>query len=280
MNTNDKLKRLETWLVGLERVAIAFSGGVDSTLLTRIAVDCLPDGNIMALTAVSPSLPESELRESMQLAELLGVQHTLIDTHEVENPDYLENTPQRCYFCKSEVYHRFVDYAKQHGYEHILDGTNADDVGDHRPGRQAAHALGIKSPLKELGFTKDEIRQLARDKGLPNWDKPAAACLSSRIPYGSRINREILSRVERAEEVLKQMGFSQLRVRHHADIARLELEPEAFERALINKERIVEELTALGYLYVTLDLVGFRSGSLNEALKKSHGYRETIPVIQ
>ena len=221
MSAHEKLRRLEKLLVGFDRVAIAYSGGVDSTLLIKVASDCLPEGNLVALTAVSPSLPKSELQESVQIANQLRVEHILIDSQEIENPDYRENTPQRCFFCKSEVYQRFVDYAKKHGYEHILDGTNAEDIGDHRPGRQAAREHNVSSPLQELGFTKDEIRQLAREKGLPNWNKPAAACLSSRIPYGTRVDIALLWQVERAEEVLKQMGFGQLRVRHHGDIARL-----------------------------------------------------------
>jgi uncharacterized protein len=280
MEKQEKLSRLQRLLMEMEHIAVAYSGGVDSTFVLKVAADCLPAGKLAALTAVSPSLPDSELQEAKQIARQLGVKHVLIDSHEIENPGYLKNSPNRCFFCKSEVYDLFLAYAREQDYRWLVDGTNADDVGDHRPGRQAARARGVRSPLQEVGLNKAEIRQLAREMGLPNWDKPAAACLASRIPYGTRIDVALLAQVERAEDALKRLGFGQLRVRHHGDIARLELEPEALERALALRERIAQELKALGYRYITLDLEGFRSGSLNEALEESHGYRETLPVIQ
>jgi uncharacterized protein len=284
MQSDQKLKQLQAWLVDKENVAVAFSGGVDSTLLLKVAADCLPHTSLVALTAISPSMPKSELQEAKQIASHLGLKHVLIDSKEIEDPNYRENSPDRCFYCKREVYALFAKYAREHGNLHLLDGTNADDVGDHRPGRRAARAHGVRSPLQELGFTKSEIRQLARELGLPNWDKPSAACLASRVPYGTPIDTAVLSQIERAEQALKRIGFGQLRVRHHGDIARLELEPVDFQRAVALRERITQELTAVGYRYVALDLAGFRSGSMNDGLdaasEESHGYRETLPIIQ
>lgn len=270
--STEKINHLQDMLSTCKRVAVAFSGGTDSSLLLKVAHDVLGDG-VIALTAVSASLAEDERSEAEAIARHIGVQHVLIESHETEDPHYLENTAQRCYFCKTEVYDRLIDYAHQHGYEGILDGTNADDALDHRPGRQAARERGVRSPLLEAGLTKDDIRQLARMYDLPNWDKPAAACLSSRIPYGTRINLDMLAQVEQAERSLRQMGLKQLRVRHHDQVARIEVPPDEFPRVLLMRESIVNALKAAGYLYITLDLAGFRSGSLNEALTLNHGRR-------
>lgn len=277
MHLNEKLKQLETIFHELESLVVAYSGGVDSTLVLRLAHEYLGD-RAVAVTAVSASLPAHEREEAEAIARMIGVRHALIDSHETDDPRYLANAPNRCYFCKSEVYDRLVDFARREGYASIADGTNADDAGDHRPGRRAARERGVRSPLQEAGVTKDEVRTLAREYGLPNWDKPAAACLSSRIPYGSTITVESLSQVEQAEFALRQMEFKQLRVRHHDQVARIEVEPEDFEKALEQREAIVTALQRAGYTYVTLDLKGFRSGSMNDAIRSnthSNGHRKT-----
>jgi len=271
---SEKLTRLQNILRSMERVAVAYSGGTDSSLLLKVACDVLGDGAI-GITAVSASLAADELVEAEAIARQIGARHVLVDSHETDDPRYLENTPQRCYFCKAEVYDELVRHAQQLGYPVVVDGTNADDVHDHRPGRQAAREWGIRSPLMEAGMTKNEIRQLARQLELPNWDKPAAACLSSRIPYGTMIDLEMLTQVEKAEQSLHRLGFRQLRVRHHDRVARIEVELQDFPLILNRREEILQAIQAAGYQYVTLDLAGFRSGSLNEVLTNHYGSRET-----
>jgi uncharacterized protein len=281
MVSQEKIEHLTQILTGFNSVAVAYSGGIDSTLLLKLSHDSLGERAI-AITAVSPSLAAHELEQAQEIARQIGARHILIHSQEVEDPRYLENTPSRCYFCKSEVYTQLIRRADELGIETLVDGTNADDAGDHRPGLQAAHQFGVRSPLLEAGLSKEEIRQLGRQLGLPNWDKPAAACLSSRIPYGTRISLAMLSQVEQAERVLRDLGFGQLRVRHHEQIARIEVEAEEFDRLLANRQAIISALQQIGYLYVTLDLAGFRSGSMNETLhqqKESHGRRENSSII-
>jgi uncharacterized protein len=276
MRLDEKLAELEKIFRELESVVVAYSGGVDSTLALKVAYETLGERAIAA-TAISASLPEYERVEAEQIAQQIGARHILIESHETEDDRYLANAPNRCYFCKSEVYDLLLEVAQKEGVRQVVDGTNADDARDHRPGWQAARERGVRSPLQEAGLTKDDVRSLAHRYGLANWDKPAAACLSSRIPYGKLITLEALSQVEQAELALRQMGFRQLRVRHHEQIARIEMEAENFRQVLAQREEIVALLKGLGYTYVTLDLAGFRSGSMNEAIK-ANGHRKAAPA--
>jgi pyridinium-3,5-biscarboxylic acid mononucleotide sulfurtransferase len=267
MMLEEKYERIKKMLHEMQTVIVAYSGGIDSTLLLKIAHDVL--GNqVIGITAVSASMPRSELDEARDIAKMIGAKHILIQSHELEDQRYIENPPNRCYFCKLDVYTQMVEYSLEHDYRYILDGTNADDLNDHRPGRQAALEKGLRSPLLEAGFTKADIRILARQFDLPNWNKPSAACLSSRIPYGTPIDISVLHQIEQAENLLHQMGFSQVRVRYHNQIARIEMETNDFSAALEKRLDITSRLKALGFLYITLDLNGFRSGSMNEVLEK------------
>lgn len=258
---------------GYSGVVIGFSGGVDSSFLLKFAVEELGRDNVWAVTGDSESLLSEELDFCRNLAREIGLNDrnfVEVKTNELDNPDYRRNPVDRCYFCKSVLFDRLGDFAKDVGADAIFDGSNADDLRDWRPGRKAAGERGVVSPLAEAGLTKDDIRRAAKEIGLPNWDKPALACLSSRIPYGSEVTPEKLEQVARAERYIRSLGFVQLRVRHHEKMARIELPkediPRLFSDGLFSK--VADELKSIGFSYVTVDLQGYRSGSMNEGIKK------------
>jgi uncharacterized protein len=266
--TSDAARRLRGLLAGYESVLIAFSGGVDSAYLAITAHDVLGD-RALAVTADSPSYPDTHRQLALSIARDFNLRHEMIRTAELERPEYRANPANRCYYCKDELYSQLTAMARARGFAVVIDGNNADDRGDYRPGRQAAREHGVHSPLDEADLTKDDIRALAREAGLASWDEPASACLSSRIPYGHEVTDERLRQIERAEAVLRELGFRVFRVRHHDSVARLEIAKGEMPRALdpeINA-MLVSRLKALGYQYVSLDLQGYRLGSLNEALR-------------
>jgi pyridinium-3,5-biscarboxylic acid mononucleotide sulfurtransferase len=261
-----KAGALRDQLAAFRAVVVAYSGGVDSAYLAYVAHRMLGD-RAVAVTAESPSYPERHRQMALRIARDVGLRHEVIQTRELDRPEYRANPANRCYYCKHELYtHLSRIAAERHAI--VVDGSNADDRGDYRPGRQAAREFGVRSPLDDAGLTKEEIRRLSREAGLPTWDEPASACLSSRIPYDHEVTDEKLRRIERAEGALRQLGFRVFRVRHHDDVARIEVSREEMARALDEhvSTRIVRELKAAGYRYVSLDLQGYRTGSLNEGL--------------
>ncbi|MEG3436956.1 ATP-dependent sacrificial sulfur transferase LarE [Pannus brasiliensis CCIBt3594] len=263
----EKLDRLRTLFRSMEKALIAYSGGVDSTLVAKVAYDVL-GSRALAITAVSPSLLPEELEEAITQTDHIGIAHELIETAEMENPDYTSNPVNRCYFCKSELHDTLKPLAIERGYHYVIDGVNADDLSDYRPGIQAAKERGARSPLAELQITKAEVRQLSRYLNLPWWDKPAQPCLSSRFPYGEEITLAKLQRVGRAEMYLRKMGYRNLRVRSSEDSARIELPVEQIREFIINTDlpTLVAAFQELGFVYVTLDLEGYRSGKLNQVI--------------
>ena len=255
-------------LAGLGSVMVAFSGGTDSAYLAWVATAVLGD-QAHCVTADSPSYPSRHRQLARRLARDFSLRHEFIATLEMERPEYRANEPDRCYYCKQELFTQLNALARERGIAAVLDGANADDRGDYRPGRKAARELGVRSPLDDADLTKAEIRELSRRAGLPTWDEPASACLSSRIPYHSEVTPEKLAMIERAESVLFDLGFRVCRVRHHDDVARLELGADEMARALdpAVREPLVRDLKAIGYRYVALDLQGYRLGSLNEGVR-------------
>ncbi len=266
--TAEKYERLKSLIADLRRVLVAFSGGVDSTLVAKVALDVLGAENVLAGIAVSASFAADEQRDALEIVKELSLPHVTIQTREVDDPRYAANPINRCYFCKEHVYAALVEAARAHSFETVIDGFNAEDTTDFRPGRKAGRELGVRSLLHEAGFNKHEIRELARHLGLRNWDKPQMACLSSRVEYGLQITPTILGQVDRAEAALRRLGFKDLRVRHHDKLARVEIESQSLPQALAQRDEIVEAVKAAGYTYVMIDPEGLRHGSMNEGLKK------------
>lgn len=269
MRLEEKYENLKKYIKELGSAVIAFSGGVDSTFLAKVCKDVLND-SCLAVTATSSTYPEREFKEALELAKEIGIRHKIIKSEELEIEGFSKNPIDRCYYCKSELFSKLKKVADDEGIEYVLDGTNADDTGDFRPGRRAAKELGVKSPLLECGFTKDDIREMSKRLGLPTWNKPAYACLSSRFPYGQEITSEKLSMVEKSEEYLLNLGFVGFRVRHHGDIARIELNPDQINMMLDEniRKKVVSKLKEIGFKYVSLDLEGYRTGSMNEAISE------------
>jgi len=262
-----KLERLRELLSTIDSAVLAFSGGVDSTFLLKVAAEEINEG-LIAATATSPTYIDEEYREALELADEMGVEHITLESNELENEQFRQNSPERCYHCKSELFGQLQELAEERDIGCVMDASNADDSKDYRPGLAAANELGVRSPLLETDLDKAAIRRLSLEMGLPTWNKPSLACLASRFPYGEGIDAPKLNRVERAEEFLRDLGYEQLRVRSHGDLARIEVEPQEVQNLAEpgTRQDVVERLKDIGFTYVTLDLQGYRTGSMNEEL--------------
>jgi uncharacterized protein len=274
MVIEQKWDRLRTLLRGIKCAVLAYSGGVDSSLLLRATAEVMGH-RLIAVTAVSETYPPGELEAAKEFARTLGVTHRILHTQELSSEEFARNSPERCYFCKKELYGKLKKIAETEGISCILDGSNTDDLADYRPGRKAAEEFSVRSPLVETGLSKSDVREIARFLNLPMWDKPSLACLSSRIPYGTRITPDIIETVQTAEGHLRVLGFRQVRVRHHGEIARIEIDREAFGQILTDDvvQKITAALKGLGYIYVCLDLEGYRTGSMNAACDREQRAR-------
>ena len=273
--TLSKDEKLKNILQEMGGVLVAFSGGVDSTFLLKTAHEVLGK-NVLAVIASSETYPQKEREEALRLAQKFNIRYKVIETKELESSDFVNNPPQRCYFCKKELFSKLKDIAEAEGIPYVLDGSNYEDTTDFRPGTKAAEELGIRSPLKEAHLRKSEIRQLSKRSSLPTWNKPSLACLSSRFPYYTKIDTKNLKQVAKAEEYLRKLGFTQVRVRHHGQIARIEIEPPEFPKITEKKvkEAVIKNFKKFGYIYIALDLAGFRSGSMNEPLNLASGKKQ------
>ncbi len=267
-SVEEKFIKLKEIFLSMGKVVVAYSGGVDSTLLLKAAKESLGEKHVVAVTALSPLFPDRELAGAKRMVQEMGVKHILIESNELEIDGFSKNPSNRCYFCKKELFKEMQNLARKEAISFVVEGSTLDDEKDHRPGRRAIQELGIRSPLQEARFTKEDVRELSRTLGLPTWDKPSFACLASRFPYGEEITPEGLRMVDEAENFLFSLGFKQVRVRHYQSLARIEVYPEEMSRLMNGslREKVVNCLKKIGYRYVTLDLQGFRSGSMNEVL--------------
>ena len=272
MDYYKKFENLKILLSDIGSAVVAYSGGVDSTFLLKVSNDVMD--NVLAVIGKSHSYPAREYNEAMRIADLLDVQYQTVVTEELEDNNYSSNPVNRCYYCKSELFNKLLLLAKKQGYRYVIEGSNVDDEKDYRPGMKAICDLGIRSPLKESGLTKDDIRKLSKEMGVPTWDKPSMPCLSSRFPYGTRITKESLQMIEQAEQYLFDLGIKQFRVRYHGNLARIEVFKDEMEYIIKSdiSTKIVDRFKEIGFVYISLDLQGYRMGSMNEILNKDKGY--------